>query len=695
MDNVLDRFFYPKAIAIIGASTDPNKLGGRPIDQTLRLGFQGRIYPVNPGSTEVQGLRGYAAISDLPDDTDCAVIVVPARGVEEAVKGCAAKKIPLAVILSSGFAEAGEKGREAQARIVEIARAADMRLVGPNSMGGLSLETRFSATFTGICEHTGKDWPMLGRVSIASQSGFVGSHLMGMLRDRGVGVAKWIATGNQADIDISDCVAHMAGDEITEIIAVYLEGTTRPQALRDAFQLARTRGKAVVALKAGRTEEGAAAVASHTASMVGGYDLYEAVFAQDGVFCAGSVEEMIDLVAALSTEHAIKGNRLAIGTVSGGLGILTADEAAMHGFVLPTLPAHLQTHVREGNPLATTRNPVDMGSLANFNRVVEALAIEGDYDAVLFVIGHFGLLEHNMGGLLDWLTSARQKQPDRFIGLVACLSDAWRLKFQGIGVFVCEELTHGVATMAAIRNAAARVITIDNKVTELPAIAIAPDIFKGGEQAAKRLVESIGIAVVQDVLAKSVQEAVAASRHFGGPVVLKIASPDIAHKSDIGGVMLGVDGEAAVNSAYEIIMANVRRAMPQARVGGVLISPMISGGVETIVGMKRDPVFGPAVMFGLGGVFVEIFRDTSLRIAPFSIDTARGMIREVRSFPLLDGARGRPKADVEALARALRLLSAFAHEQGAAFGSIEINPLIVLPEGKGVIAVDALVTPAG
>ncbi len=695
MDDILNRFFYPKAIAIIGASGDPNKLGGRPVDQTLRLGFQGKIYPVNPGSAEVQGLKAYGEIAALPDDTDCAIIVVPARGVEEAVEACAAKKIPLAVILSSGFAEASEKGRETQLRIAAKASAAGMRLVGPNSMGGLSLESRFSATFTGICEHTGKDWPDLGSVSIASQSGFVGSHLMGMLRDRGVGIAKWIATGNQADIDISDCISHLARDKITEVIAVYLEGTTRPAALREAFQLARAKGKIVIALKAGRTDEGAAAVASHTASMVGGYDVYEAVFKQDGVYCAGSVEEMIDIIVACSTKRVIPGPRMAVGTVSGGLGILATDEATKHGFVLSTLEEHLQKHVREGNPLATVRNPVDNGSLVQYNRVVDALAVEGDFDSAIFIIGHFGLLEHNMGALHDWIAAARQRRPERYLALVACLSDEWQLKFQSLDIFVCDELTRAIAAMAAVRAIqASAVVPAHEKLPAVPAIAVANDIFAGGEQAAKQLVEKIGVKTVGDVLAKSREEAGAAALKFGGRVVLKIASPDIAHKSDIGGVLLGIEGEDAAAQAFDTIMLNAGQAMPQARLEGVLVSPMISGGVETIVGMKQDAVFGPAIMFGLGGIFAEIFHDTSLRVAPFGVETALQMIREVKSYPLLAGARGRPEADIEALAEALSRLSVFAAAQGDAFGSIEINPLIVLPKGQGVIAVDALVTPA-
>lgn len=694
MDDILNRFFYPKAIAIIGASGDPAKLGGRPVDQTLRLGFPGRIYPVNPGSAEVQGLRAYAAVADLPDDVDCAVIVVPARGVETAIESCAAKKIPLAVILSSGFAEASEAGAQAQARIASVAQAAGMRIIGPNSMGGLSLESRFSATFTGICEHTGKDWPVLGAVSIASQSGFAGSHVMGLLRDRGVGIAKWIATGNQADIDISDCIAHMARDSITKIIAVYLEGTTRPEALRAAFRMARERGKLVIALKAGRTEEGAAAVASHTASMVGGYDVYQAVFAQDGVYCAYNIEEMIDVIVAFSTGRTIPGDRLAVGTVSGGLGILAADEATTHGFVLPVLSGPLQRHVREGNGLATARNPVDNGSLVQFNRVVDVLAVEGDFDSAIFIIGHFGLLEHNMGALHDWLAAARQRRPARFLALVACLPEAWQLKFQGLDIFVCSELTRTISAMAAVRDMQpGRGAHVDDVLPHVARIQIPADIFSSGERGAKQLLEQIGIAAVRDVLVQSAEEAVLAARAAGGASVLKIASADIAHKSDIGGVRLNLRGDDAVRDAYDQIMQSVKHIAPQAVIDGVLVCPMIAGGVETIVGMKRDPVFGPVIMFGLGGIFVEIFHDTSLRVAPFGTEIAMQMIREVKSFPLLAGARGRPPADIAALALALSRLSVFAHQQAEAFGSIEINPLIVRGAGEGVIAVDGLVMP--
>ena len=691
MTDILSRFFYPKAIAIVGASSDPTKLGGRPVAQSLRLGFPGKIYPVNPGSADVQGLKGYSAVADIPDDSDFALVVVPARGVEAAIDACAAKKIPLAVILSSGFAEAGEKGREAQQRILEKAGAANMRLIGPNSMGGISFETRFSATFTGIGDHTGKDWPPFGPVSIASQSGFVGSHLMGMLRDRGLGIAKWVATGNQADIDLSECIMHLANDDVSEIIAVYIEGTTKPENLRAAFRLARERGKIVVALKAGRTEEGAAAVASHTASMVGGYDVYKAVFAQDGVHCAETVEELIDLVVAFSTKKRLAGGKLGVGTVSGGLGILTADAAPGHGFVTPVLPAHLQDNIREGNPLATTRNPVDMGSLVNYDRVVNALAIEGDFDAAMFIIGHFGLMEPGTARLHGWVAEARQKQPDRYFTLVACLSDAWRLKFQQLGVFVCEELTRAIAVMAAVRDHQAKRADADTPVAA-PHVAIAADVFTGGEKAAKQLVKAIGIPVVEDVLVADAAAAIAAAGGFGGKVVLKIASPDIAHKSEAGGVMLGLEGDDAVRAAFDTIMANARRYAPDARLDGVLVSPMISGGVETIVGMKRDAVFGPAIMFGLGGIFVEIFHDTALRVAPFGRETAMEMIRSIKSYPLLAGARGRPLADVEALADALSQLSHFATAQGSGFELIEINPLIVLPKGKGVIAVDALVS---
>ena len=690
MDDILQKFFYPRGILYVGASTDPQKLGGRPIDQSKRLGFKGKIYPVNPGSSEVQGIASFASIADAPDDADFAVIAVPAKGVEAAVAACAQKGLPLAVILSAGFAERGEEGKAAQDRILKIAGDAGMRVIGPNSMGGMSFETGFSATFTGIGDHTGKDWPELGNVSIASQSGFVGSHLLAALRDRGMGVAKWVATGNQPDIDVADCLMHLARDEISEVIVVYLEGTGKPALLREACELARANGKPVVAIKAGRTELGGQAVASHTATLVGGYDVFEAVLEQAGVYPARNIAELVDVTAAFACGRRPRGNRFGVGTGSGGLGILSSDEASDNGFVLPPMPQEGRDIVLASNPLATVNNPVDNGSLVGFEAVIKALSDVADYDVVFLAIGHFGLLEAAMPKLHADVAAAMQRHPQQFWCFAGNLSEAWRKKFQDIGVFFSEEIAGAVSAIAFVRDYEAQRGAAKARAADAPLEDADPAHYAGGEFAAKKLVEKIGIAIAPDVLATTAEEAVTAANGIGGAVVLKIASPDIAHKSEAGGVRVNVRGGDAVRAAFEEIVASVKDHAPQARIDGVLVAPFVSGGTEVILGVKRDPVFGAAVMLGLGGIFVEIFGDTALRVPPFGIEEARAMIRELKAWPLLAGARGRDPADVEALAQALVQLGAFAQTHGDGIESFEINPLIVLAEGEGVVAVDAL-----
>ncbi len=690
MGDILQTFFYPRGILFVGASSDRTKLGGRPVDQTKRLGYKGHVYPVNPGSPDVQGFKSYNSVAEAPDDADLAVVAVPAKAVEAAVQACADKKIPLAVILSAGFAERDAAGQAAQDRIAEIARKAGMRLIGPNSMGGMSFETGFSATFTGIGDHTGKDWPKLGHISIASQSGFVGSHLMANLRDRGLGIAKWVATGNQADIDIADCISHLAKDAITKVIVTYIEGTTKPAELRAALALARANGKPVVALKAGRTDFGAEAVASHTASLVGGYEVYEAVFKHEGVYAARGIGELCDVTAAFATGRMPRGNTLGIGTGSGGFGIMASDDAFENGFTLPPLPEKGQAMVLAANPLSTVRNPVDVGSLVPFGPMIEALSSIGQYDSIVLTIGHFGLLEHDMPKVLEHVEAAMAARPQQFFCVVGDLSESWREKFQDAGVFFSQDLPGAMRALAAVRDYAALSGSADAEQGAAIQEPINLSEYSGGELAAKKLAAKIGINVTQDVLACSADEAAAAAAAMGSAVVLKIASPDIAHKSDAGGVLVNIIGDAKVRAAFQDILNNVKRHVPDAKIDGVLVSPFIGGGTEVILGVKRDPVFGAAVMLGLGGIFVEIFGDTSLRVPPIALSDAQAMIKELKAYPLLAGARGRKPADVAALAQAIMRLGAFAQDQGTKFESFEINPLIVLPDGQGVIAVDAL-----
>lgn len=690
MTDILEKFFNARVLAVVGASADPAKLGGRLVRQNRQLNFAGRLIPVNAHATDVQGYAAMARVEDLPDNVDCAVVALPAAAVEAAVRSLSVKRVPLVVILSSGFAEHSLEGAAAQARILKQARTSGMRIVGPNSMGGLSIENAMSATFTSINEHEGRTFPPLGSVSIASQSGFVGSHMLGVLRDRGLGIAKWLATGNQPDIDIADVIAHYARDRITRTIVAYLEGAGRADALRQAFDLARQHGKHVVVLKAGRSELGARAVASHTSALVGNADIFDAILRRHGVIGVATLDELADVVSALDTGRKIGGSALGVATVSGGFGILISDAAEEHGFELPELAPHLQADVRKAHALATTRNPVDMGSLVHFESAIAALHTQG-YDALVIAAGHFGLVARQAEQLAGLLMAARVREPDRFIALVANLTEPWRRHFQQMGVFVCEDPARVVRALAAVRSAAIAVLQQDS-IPDVPHVEPLALLAGGGEFAARNLLRAIGIPVVDDILVHGAGEAEAAARTFGNLVVLKVVSPDVPHKSEAGGVRLGVSPAQAAG-VYDDIIRRVSEYAPAAHITGVLVSPMIEGGIETIIGLKRDAIFGPVVMFGLGGVFAEIFRDTAVEVAPFGILTAHAMIRATKGYQLLKGARGRPSADVDALAGILSRLSVFACEHADTITEMEINPLLALP--GSALALDALVIVRG
>jgi acetate---CoA ligase (ADP-forming) len=699
MSDVLQKFFYPKAVAIIGASTDPTKTGGRPIAHNREIGFAGRIYPVNPGATEVQGWKAYPSVQAIPDELDCAIVAVPAAAVPAAVAGCAEKRVPLVIVLSSGFAEHSEEGRRAQEGLVEIARSSGMRLLGPNSMGGISIDGSFSATFTSLAQGQGKEgWPRRGNVSVASQSGAIGTQILVLLRERGIGVAKWVSTGNQCDIDVADCIEHLAHDEVTRVIAVYLEGILDGRRLTRAFEAARLRHKPVIILKVGESEIGASAAASHTASLAGAASVYRAVFRQHNVFAAQSLEELVDVVAACRAGRFPERAELAVTSGSGGISVIVADASVRCGLALPEVPQETQRKLKKLVPYATTRNPVDMATAGMRDmqmtaQVLEMLLEEGNYPSAFTYLSHNGLAPKRMEDLARHLSPVREKFSDRVIGIVANMLPEWRDRFQDQGFLVYEEPTRAIGAIAALWRIGRGFSQTGLHEPSLLDTVHAPQLGQGGERAAKRVIASIGIPVVEDQLAHSAAEAVSAARALATKVVMKIASPEILHKSDIGGVLIGLNSAEEIAAGYDTLIARARAAAPHAQIDGVLVSRLIEGGVETIAGIKRDPVFGPVVMFGMGGIFVEIYRDVSLRVAPFGINTAREMIREIVGYPLLSGARGRAPADIEALARSLSLLSAYADRFHDDLDSIDINPLIVLPEGKGVIAVDALVVP--
>ncbi|MCY4230866.1 MAG: acetate--CoA ligase family protein [Alphaproteobacteria bacterium] len=692
----LDAFFNPRSVAIVGASSNFAKIGGRPVHNMKIAGYGGRIYPVNPGAAEIQGLPAFPGIADIPGAVDMAVIVVPMPHVEAAVTACIEKGVKAAIVLSSGFAEISEEGAQAQRRLADLGTEGGLRIMGPNCMGVMNTGTGMIATFISAIGDRG---PERGTISVAAQSGAFGGHCFTLARERGLGLNLWATMGNQCDVEFSDCLAYMAQDPGTSVVLGYMEGVQDAEKLVEALEIARAAKKPVVLMKVGRSEVGTAAAASHTASLTGSDAVFDALLRQYNVFRPHSIDEMFDVGYAFAGGLLPKSAKTGIVTVSGGVGVIMADAAEDAGLELPPLPEATQQRMKALVPFAGTRNPLDVtAQFINDATLMEtmygALLKEGDYASAVCFLAGVGLNPLMMKELEPSLDAVRRRFPDHLHMLAILTTPERRARLQAMGYLCYEDPSraiHALGVLAWYAEALRRGPSAPPP--DLPAGA--PELNAGtaiNEVEGKRILAAAGVPAVPERLAASAAEAAAAATAAGFPVVMKIVSADILHKSEIGGVILNVATKEAAGQAYRDLLARAAAHAPDARIDGVLVAPMVSGGVETIMGVVRDPVFGPVVMFGLGGIFVEVLKDVTFRIAPFGIDEAHRMIREVRGYPMLEGVRGAPPADEEALAGALARLSTFAAINADVLETIDINPFIVLPKGEGALAVDALIS---
>lgn len=688
--------FDSRSVAILGASSDASKIGGRPVKFLRTHGYTGAIHPVNPKAAEIQGLPAYADIAAVPGAIDHAIIALPGGAVVAALEACAERGVQSATIFSSGFAETGEEGRRAQERIAAIARAAGMRVLGPNCMGFMNLHTGLIASFAFMVD---LGLPPLGRIALASQSGAFGGQALVMARDKRLPLGAWVTTGNECDVELADCIAHFARDPGTDVIMGYMEGCKSADKLVAALALAQDHGKAVIMVKAGSSQVGREAVQSHTGALAGNDRVFDAIFRQYGVHRARSVESFFDAAYAASAGIFPREGRVGVFTVSGGIGALTADAAEQAGLSLPALPAATQRELQQLLPHAGVRNPVDgtaqvwsdMGVFATFLR---RMAAEGNVEAMLLFLTAMPFSPPLQAPLKALLKDLRAEFPGQLMVLSMLAPPELSRELADAGYLLFEDTTRAIAAIAALKElgAARERAAARAPAAPLPQPGDYPRLGAArNEHALKQVLARSGIAVPGEQLVADAQAACEAAHALGYPVVLKIASPDILHKSDVGGVVLDVRDDAALARAWPQLMERVRAACPAARIEGVLVAPMLSGGIEMMVGTQRDPVFGTVAVVGFGGLFAELFGDVSLRLAPVGHAEAHAMIRELKGFPLLDGARGRPKADLEALAAAIVRLSGLAAANADAVESIEVNPLLVRPAGQGAWALDAAV----
>jgi acetate---CoA ligase (ADP-forming) len=688
----LDLLFEPRSVALVGASSDPDKLSGRPVRFLRDAGFAGRVHLVNPGASEVQGRPTVPSIDAIEGEVDQAIVVVPVAAVQAAVEACARKGIRLVQVFSAGFADVGAEGLKRQLQLQAFAREQGVRLLGPNCLGVVSVHNRFFATFSTALEAL---TPQAGGIAFATQSGAFGSCAYAMAIQRGLGISRIVATGNEVDIDVAECIAWFADDPKTRVVCAALEGCHDGARLRAALVKCARAGKPVVIMKVGASEVGAAAAATHTGSLAGNDAVFNAVFAECGAHRARSIEEMLDVAQLCAVSPLPRTRELGVVTLSGGVGVLMADAAEPLGLTLPPLPSKAAEAVAEIVPFATLGNPLDTTAQiaavkSGMSRVLGTALAHTDWGAVLVYLAQRACAPARFAPLHAELRELRAAHPDRCIVLVGPSDESIRRELEADGLPMFSDPTRAVVAVAAAAFMRAQAGQLHAPLATGSAQPLPP---VHGEAAAKQLLADAGLPVLPERLCATADAAADAAATLGYPVVLKLASRDIAHKTEVGGVLLHLRDAAAVRSAFDTIVRRAREAMPTARIDGVLVAPMVTDGVETILGAHHDEVFGPMVMFGLGGVAVELFRDVAFASAPLTRPRAQALVDSVRASALLRGYRGQSKLDVDALVDALCRLSDFAARHAGALQSVDINPFVVRPQGG--VCLDALITLRG
>jgi acyl-CoA synthetase (NDP forming) len=698
------RLFCPSAIAIIGASANEGSISGQPLKFLRGHNYSGAIYPVNPRYQELAGLACYPDILSLPAVPDVALVAVAARRVPDVLRQCGEKGIAFAIVLTSGFAESGEEGARAQAEIAEIARRYDIGVIGPNCQGMMNIAEDI---YLGFGTPFGLSYRK-GSVSLTSQSGAFGNAVLMLAEEEGLGFRHYLSTGNESCTTTLDLIDYFIGDAGTEIVAAYVEGFKDAQRVVALGRKALAAGKPLLLWKVGNSEAGAKAAASHTANLGGAPALYRAAFKQAGVIEVTDVTDLADCAQALLGKRLPRGNRIAVITLSGGAGILMADRCAEAGLELPALAPDTLSELRSIVPaFAALNNPIDLtaGVFDDpniFRAALRSIAADPNVDMIGMPLAAVGgklatMLAREVAALARErdipILVAWNAPEDQAREAYALLAEAGIARYRT--PVRCARAFSALWQYAQARRRLTEIQGEQPLVIERPQLRteIGERKHDLAEFEAKRVLAEYGIPVTREALATTRDEAVRHANEIGFPVALKIQSADIPHKTEAGGVRIGLDDAEAVASACEEILDSARRHAPDARFDGVLVQEMVAGGTEVILGINNDPLFGPAIMFGLGGIFAEVLKDVTFRLAPITSSEAHEMIREIRAFKVLDGARGRPKADIPALADAIVRLSALAMDLRDVVAELDINPLFVLPAGFGVKAADALIKP--
>ena len=700
MPHPLDSFFAPASIALIGASRDHEKIPGRLLAMLRRNAYPGKIYPVNPNYSEIDGLTCYRSIAEIGAPVDLAVIIIPARTVLPALEQCAAAGVKNAVIISSGFAEEGGDSAAMQDAIAALAKRTGMRISGPNAEGFFSQVQRVAATFSPAVDVKPGVVPLIAttrRIGIVAQSGGIGFAYYHRAKALGIAVSYVVSAGNESDLGAGEFLDYMVQDASTDVILLFIEGIRDVDKFLAAARRAAALKKPVIVTKVGRSGAGERAAASHTASMAGWSAAYDAVFAKYGFIVSNDLDEALTIAAVFVSNPLPKGDRVAVVTASGGAGIWGADSVALRGLQVPELSEPIQAEIKTLMPsYGTARNPIDVTAQGvtsgGLQRSVDLLTASDEVDAILVVLSLSSEVrkpfrEEELKPVLS-----AQHKPVVFYSYTVP-SDFARRELAKSGVVVLSGLTHVGVAMRQLVDYAKFSLPRPEDDTRLPTRDLSAHLTSPvlSEADSKALLRAAGIVLPDEVLVKEKSELDAAVARTGFPLVMKIQSPDIPHKSEVGGVRVNITTKGEVFLAFESLLNNARKHRPEAAIQGVLLGPMAKKGVEIIVGTMTDKTFGPMLMVGFGGITTELFRDVVYRPAPVSVEEASAMLASLKAAPLLSGFRGAAKTDVLALSQLIADVSILAVRYAGEIAEIELNPVLVHPEGQGVTIVDALV----
>ncbi len=690
----LDAIFSPRSIAVIGASRTEGSVGRAVFSNILLGGYSGTVYPVNPKAHSISGVRAYPSVGDLPEPVDLALVIVPAALVPTVVEQCGTAGVKGLVIISAGFKEVGEEGAELERRTINIAEKYSMRVIGPNCLGIINTDasTRLNSSFA-------SKMPSEGSIAFASQSGALCAAILDYARGEKIGFSKFVSMGNKADLNESDLLEYLGSDPRTKVILLYVEDLVEGRRFVDVASRV-TERKPIIAVKAGVTPEGAKAASSHTGALAGSEEAYNAIMRQSGVLRVESVIELFDYARAFAEQPLPKGNRVAIITNGGGPGIMATDACIRYGLRIAEFSERTKKRLRAGLPkAASVSNPVDIIGDAQADRygvAIRAAFWDGNVDCGLVMLTPQAMVD--IKKVAETIATITPLSGKTVVGCLMGLVDV----SPGVEVLEMNGIPHYSFPEAAVRSLATlydyqrwierprtqvKHFQVDLKLARS---IIARSKERGESNLAQhdaiRVLRAYGFPVARTEFAGTRKDAIRAAKKVGFPVAMKIVSPDIVHKVDVGGVKLDLSNAEEVRAGFDDIMRNVKNRVPRARVDGVIVQEYVTGGKETIIGLRRDPKFGPLLMFGLGGIYVEAYKDVSFRLAPVRELGAHNMISQLRGGRILEGFRGQPPVDLRALADCIERLSQLALELEDV-QELDVNPLVAF--GKGCKALDA------